>query len=783
MSNNNVNLSKLVFLSDCTPVYSILGSPGKITQITLNRLNGGIQLTWFPPANSNEIPIDSYSVRYGKTNDPPDLINGLVSTSLPTVTISNLLNGVSYCFWVSASNRFGEGVLSDQKNLDPGVAPEPITMVRRAYHSSTSIPSEINLQKVGIEFVPPLNYNGRAPSTYTIKYSLLNVQGAPVTTIISPVNQLSLLNELMVDISSNAIYNTNGYRGNYVRREIDISNTIPPGVYVFTVYSTNVYGTSTASLQNVTIQLGAGVPRFIAPTLTLPSDNIISTTPGDNKLTFKWNQTSLPEATSVNGVGWKYRIQYTDNINYWYYPNRPLSGGILYDDIDISYNNTIVPGTGICSIDISKNVLNGRRYYVRYCIVNPVGDTSQYTLSNDSNVNITSTIPGKLPNPPDIFNSNVGDRTVNLYFSWTNFPPGLDRTGGYPILDYKIERYEQSTVNGIVTQGVDITFFNIIGPFFSDVNSIRRNGTQYEYRIYTRTAIGYSTFYASAITIPVRQCDIVYNVTSIIDLNKITLTWLPPTNLEPGMPIVQYYIEYRIFDKYTNKNVNEMMSIVVNDDVWSSLTTTVRFVYTPNVALSYTVTDLINYEVYVFRIAAVTQDSIRRKLIGLRQVIGANSPYLLNPIIIGKVPTKIIDDINFINGDKQINISWSSDDILNTSQIINFIVEYKIYGSNATVITQIYLYNSSVSYYTATRVYFNIYIKGLSNSVNNVTNSHSYDVTIYAENTVGYTNGIDKLNLNSLTTLLYDRIYDTYESETKMPRYVRPGALPSVLYI
>lgn len=206
MSNNDVNLSKLIFLSDCTPVYSILGSPGKITQITLQRLNGGIQLTWYPPANSNEIPIDYYTVRYGKTNDPPDLINGYVSTSLPTVTISDLLNGVSYGFWISAANRYGEGVLSDQQNLDPGVAPEPITLVRRAYHSTTSIPSDVDLQKVGIEFVPPLNYNGRAPSTYTIRYSLLNVQGAPVTTITSPVNQLSLLNELMVDISSNAIY-------------------------------------------------------------------------------------------------------------------------------------------------------------------------------------------------------------------------------------------------------------------------------------------------------------------------------------------------------------------------------------------------------------------------------------------------------------------------------------------------------------------------------------------------------------------------------------------------
>jgi hypothetical protein len=783
MSNNDVNLSKLVFLSDCTPVYSILGSPGKITQITLQRLNGGIQLTWYPPANSNEIPIDSYSIRYGKTSDPPDLINGYVSTSLPTVTISGLLNGVSYGFWISAANRYGEGVLSDQQNLDPGVAPEPITLVRRAYHSTTSIPSDADPQKVGIEFVPPLNYNGRAPSTYTIKYSLLNVQGAPVTTITTPVNQLSLLNELMVDISNNVIYNTNGYRGNYVRREIDISNTIPPGVYVFTVYSTNVYGTSTDSLQNVTIQLGTGVPRFIAPTLTLPSDNIISTTPGDNTITFKWNQTSLPEATSVNGVGWKYRIQYTDNLNYWYYPNRPLSGGILYDNIDISYDNTIVPGTGICTIDISKNVLNGRRYYVRYCIVNPVGDTSQYTLSNDSNVNITSTIPGKLPNPPDILNSNVGDRLVNLYFSWTNFPPGLDRTGGYPILDYKIERYERSSVGGIEVQGLDTTFYNIIGPFFTDVNSIRRNGTQYEYRVYSRTAIGYSSFYTSVVTIPVRQCDIVYNVTSTIDVNKITLNWQPPTNLEPGMPIVQYYIEYRIFDKYTNKNVNDMMAIVVNDDLWSSLTTTVRSVYTPNAALSYTITDLINYEVYVFRIAAVTQDSIRRKLVGLIQVIGSNSPYLPNPVIIGKVPTKIIDDINFINGDKQINITWSSDDILNTSQIINFIVEYRIYGSSDTAITLKYVYNSSVSYYTATRVYYSINIKGLSNSINNITNSHSYEVILYSENTVGYTNSVDKLRLTDLTVSLYDRIYDTYESLTKLPRYVRPGAVPSVLYI
>ena len=56
-------MSSLIFLSDCTPVYSVLGSPGKITNITIERLNGAVRLLWFPPGNSSEIPIDNYIIR------------------------------------------------------------------------------------------------------------------------------------------------------------------------------------------------------------------------------------------------------------------------------------------------------------------------------------------------------------------------------------------------------------------------------------------------------------------------------------------------------------------------------------------------------------------------------------------------------------------------------------------------------------------------------------------------------------------------------------------------
>jgi hypothetical protein len=794
MSNIETNLSKLIFLSDCTPVYYILGSPSKITQITLQRINGGVVLMWYPPENSTDIPINNYIIRYGKTGDPADMINGYVTTSLATVTITGLLNGVSYRFWVSASNNVGEGVLSDPQSIDAGAVPEPISLVRRAYHSTISTPPISNLQKVGIEFVPPLNYNGRAPTTYTITYSLVNDINAPVTTLTTPVNDDTSLNEIMVDQSSKTIYNMNGFKGNYVRRVIDIPNDIITGNYIFTVYSTNIYGRSSASLQTIIIQLNSSVSRFIAPSLTLPSDDIIEVTPADKRITFKWKQTAIPAATQVSGVNWKYRIQYTDDNKYWYYPNT----NPIYREFDISYDNTKLPGIGIYSVDISRNVMNGTRYYVRYCIVNPEGDASQYTLSNDTNITITSTIPGVLPSPPDIFNATVGDRTVNLYFSWINFPPGIDKTGGYPIIDYRIDRCE--VINGNIVNGanLDVSFSNITGPFFSDFNSIRRNGTQYQYRVYTRTLLGYSTLYKSVIAIPVRQSDIVHDILSNVNTNSITLEWQPPTYPEPGMPIVQYHIQYRIFDlsfsvlppnniigTFTNnfivdKNINDMNSIYVNDDLWSRLNTTVRTVNTGSIRLSYTITDLVDFEAYVFRIAAITQDSTRRNLIGLMQIIGDNSPYLPHPTIIGKVPSGVTDNINFINGDRQINILWTNTDILNTEKIINFIVEYKIYGDTA-VTKRKFNYNYCVSYYSDNRVYFSVYITGLSNNINTISNSHSYDITVYAENTVGYTNISARLRLNDLTDSFNDGINDRYENIYNIPRYVRPGTIPSII--
>jgi hypothetical protein len=321
MSDNNS--SRLIFLSDCTPVYSILGSPGKIGPFTGTSLKGSIKLDWKPPANSNEIPIESYIIRYGKSNDPPDMINGYVSTGMTTITITKLLNGVSYRFWISGVNRYGEGVLSAPQSFTPSAPPDAIILFRRAEHDTVENIDNTRPQYVGFEFVPPLNANGYQPTQYIIKYYQIDSNGQQMPN--SNLYEETFLvnssdNELMVDTSAKPIYNTNGFMGNYIRREFRIDEHLTDGTYRFSVYSKNVSGLSAVSLQSVDITLGEHIPHFIPPKWTNINTDIGDITgiiPGDKKVTLQFRQTDI----SGVGVGSKYRIQYTTNPNYWYYPH------------------------------------------------------------------------------------------------------------------------------------------------------------------------------------------------------------------------------------------------------------------------------------------------------------------------------------------------------------------------------------------------------------------------------------------------------------------------------
>ena len=192
--------------------------------------------------------------------------------------------------------------------------------------------------------------------------------------------------------------------------------------------------------------------------------------------------------------------------------------------------------------------------------------------------------------------------------------------------------------------------------------------------------------------------------------------------------------------------------------------------------MSYTISDLINNRPYVFRVAAVTQDRLRRKLVGLMIVIGQNSPYLPRPTIIGKVPARMAN-VEYINGDGSVTIKWTSTDVRNTEGIIRYIVDYRIALSGSEYSRQTFEYANSVAFNDGTSaVSFIVYVTGLNNNVPSRvdTRNNSYEMTIYAENSVGYTNFTDRIDLHE--DLIFTDIYEGL----LVPRVVRPRTIAGV---
>ena len=818
--------SSIIFLSDCTPLYTTLGAPERIASVTGIPLYQSARLEWSIPPNTNNIGVDSYIVRYKLTGAPITHVLNEMLFFFPTATIPGLTNGVSYDFWVVAKNRFGESPHSATISVIPGSSPSPCQIVRRSYHDTTAGngTSDSTPQYIGIEFTPALTQNGSNALTFTAKYTRLNGGGGGTMTDVSYSSIFSVQpNEYSLDGSGNIAINTIGIKANYIRKQITPPTGAPgfqSGTYRFQVFSSNIYGISLSSELSFNIALfsnsdAVNLARVVAPTFSsypIPDNGgAVILEPRDSSIRFRWQQyrgvgtgSTGPNAYS----GWSYRIHYTDDKDNWYYPPTTLSAPqtAYYPEYTIPYDTTSV-GSNTTTfeyvIDISRNIVNGRRYYVRYCVVDSSGDTSQYTQVTTTNLSVVSCIPGKLPNPPSIFRANSADRLVRLYFDWNPRPPSLDVTGGVPILDYRIERYDVYRANGVVTVSTtpSIVFNNLAGPFYEDTYEIVFNGFEYEYHVYSRNSFGYSATFQAVRGVPFFPSDVIRDVTASIDTGLITLEWNDPETIEPEAPIVEYYIEYKLYTLYTVSEVGsaniigvlsdattiantnqDLKNILVDDVLWEKLPSQPVGIFTKSISRSFTIRNLFNNTAYVFRVAAVTQDIARRRIIGLRKVIASNSPYLPRPVIIGQVPSRL-SGVAYTNLDSKLLITWRSTNLQNTENILRFIVDYDIAPSETGYAQrQTFEYNNSIVFNNgSSEITFQASLGGLSNNVSQRPDSrtNSYVVKMYAENLVGFTNPANHFKLHQEITGIY-ALKDIYENQT-IDRVVRPRTVPSVI--
>ena len=135
-------------------------------------------------------------------------------------------------------------------------------------------------------------------------------------------------------------------------------------------------------------------------------------------------------------------------------------------------------------------------------------------------------------------------------------------------------------------------------------------------------------------------------------------------------------------------------------------------------------------------------------------------------------------NVVYENGDSNISITWTSSDINNTEGIVRFIVEYGIAINNVEYSqrrTFDYI-NSLIFNDGSATLKFNVIIDGLSNNVTQTpdTRTNSYIMQIYAESSLGFTNGEDKVKLQDL-------IFTDIFEEVQVPRRVRPKTIPSVI--
>jgi large repetitive protein len=519
--------------------------PGAPTGLAPTPGSTQVALTWSAPASNGGAAIDDYIVQYRSGGGAWLTFPDGTSTNL-FATVTGLANGLSYEFQVLAHNVAGNGPASTSVFSTPRTAPSTPT-------AGTATPGN---QQVALTWAEPAN-GGAAIDDYQVQYCIMSNCAATWT----------LFDE---GVSTNLFATVTG-----------LTNGTE---YGFRVRAQNAAGWGTWSGPiSATPRTTPGAPTGLTPT------------PGNTQVALTWSApasnggaaiddyvvqyrtggggwSTFPDGTSTNlfatvtgltnGLSYEFQVlahnvagNSTPSTSVFSTPATtpgvpqglnaaagdaqvvltfaaPASnGGSAITDYQVQYKESS-SGTWLAYSDGAPSAATGRTvtgltngvsYDFQVQAVNAMG-ASPWTAT----VSATPAAPVTMPGIPQNLAGARGNQQVTL--TWD--PPADD--GGSPILDYA---YEWRVAGG--------SWSSPISPAASGVVvSGLANGTQYEFRVRARNAIGSGSWAAGVLATPATAPGAPTGLAPTPGNTQVALAWSAPGS-NGGAVIDDYIVQYR----------------------------------------------------------------------------------------------------------------------------------------------------------------------------------------------------------------------------------------------
>lgn len=512
--------------------------PGQVTDIMVGVGNMSVRLDWEPPVDDGGAALTHYSIYRSFDIETPSRI-AKVASGLETFFDAPLTNGVTYIYFVSASNGNGEGALSDPISATPGTEPFAVTQISAA----------------------PLLYSGR------ITWQYPETGGRDIVKFVvyrgDSIRSLQPHMEVLPDMSL--------FEDQIIDKELTYGQR-----YFYAVTSENQFGESVLS------------PIVSMTPYGAPSEpKIVDVEEGLDEFTIGWAHPEDDGRMPILGYRFYYRIQgyqewetidleelliripnldagdtYEIQVTaYNQLAEGPASETILIELGDVpdkmalptiasmnaaceikwiepEDNGHAVTGYKIYIVDekgfdiyldsvegsvnsyIASDLLNGVEYTFRISAVNMKGESE---MTDQVSV-VPMTIPGI---PKVLYLESSGDGFADIAWS------APFTSGGSQITEYNIYRGN--------SQGLEVLIDTVEGSMFTYSDRELQNGLTYYYIVKAVNEIGEGGASNGISATPLAPPSGVIDLKISATTDTVTIKWVPPTD-NGGSPVIGYVL-------------------------------------------------------------------------------------------------------------------------------------------------------------------------------------------------------------------------------------------------